>query len=78
MSTIEIPEDLAARLDAEAKSRGVTPDQLAADALRALFGRPKRTLSFAAIGASGSDRGGAEAEELLEEGFGTDSADAPR
>ena len=74
MSTIEIPEDLAARLAEEAKNRGVTPDQLAAEALAEHLGLKKRRLAFAAIGASGSDRGGAEAEELLDNGFGSDGA----
>jgi len=36
----------------------------------------RRSLSFVAAGHSGSNRGGAEAEELLEEdGFGIDTAD---
>ena len=74
MSTIEIPEDLAARLAEEAKNRGVTPDQLAAEALAEHFGVKRRSLTFAAIGASGSDWGGAEAEKLLEDGFGSDGA----
>jgi hypothetical protein len=34
--------------------------------------QPRRRLSFVAFGASGSSRGGAEADELLAEGFGRD------
>lgn len=76
MSTIELPDDVAAALAAAAAERGVTVDELAAETISARFGPIRRTLSFAAIGASTTGRSAAEAEQLLEEGhFGIDSAD---
>lgn len=76
MSAIELPEEIAAALAAAAGERGVSVDQLAAETISARFGPVRRTLSFVAAGRSGSARGGAEAEELLEEGgFGIDDAD---
>jgi hypothetical protein len=76
MSTIELPDDVAAALAAAATERGMTVDQLAAETLAARFGPRRRVLSFAAIGSAEVERGGAYSEELLEEGgFGIDSAD---
>ncbi len=76
VSTIELPDDVAAALAAAAAERGISVDELAAEALAERFGPRRRTLSFVAAGRSGSARGGAEAEELLEEGgFGIDTAD---
>lgn len=76
MSTIELPDDVAAALAAAAAERGMSVDELAAETISARFGPVRRTLSFAAIGASTSGRTAAEAEQLLEEGgFGIDSAD---
>jgi predicted transcriptional regulator len=75
--TVHLSEELARRLAAEAARRGVSVEQIAAEALEAgledravVAGSPKRRLAFAAIGASGQARGGAEADELLAEGFG--------
>ena len=76
MSTIELPDDVAAALTAAAAERGISVDELAAETISARFGPVRRTLSFAAIGSSTSGRSAAEAEQLLEEGgFGIDSAD---
>lgn len=76
MSTIELPDDVAAALAAAAAEQGVSVDELAAETISARFGPKWRTLSFAAIGASTSGRSAVEAEQLLEEGrFGIDSAD---
>ncbi|MEM9201915.1 MAG: hypothetical protein AAGC53_09650 [Actinomycetota bacterium] len=76
MSTIELPDDVAAALAAAAAERGVSSDDLAAETISARFGPKRRSLSFIAAGRSGTARGGAETEELLEEGgFGVDSAD---
>jgi len=76
MSTIEIPDDIAAALAAAAAKRGVSVDDLAAETLGAEFGPRRRVLSFAGVGSSTTGRTAAEAEELLEEsGFGIDSAD---
>ncbi len=76
MSTIELPDDVAAAPAAAAAERGVTVDELATETLSSRFGPRRRVLSFAAIGSSDVERGGAHSEELLEEGgFGVDSAD---
>ena len=76
MSTIELPDDVAAALAAAAADRDMTVDELAAETISARFGPKRRTLSFVGAGHSGSTRGGAEAEQLLEEGgFGIDTAD---
>ena len=76
MSTIELPDDVAAALAVAAAERGVTVDELAAEALAERFGPRRRVLSFAGVGSSTTGRSAAEAEELLEEGgFGIDSAD---
>lgn len=78
MSTVHLPDDLADRLAAEAARRGMSVDDLAAETLAVRFPRtqpergPRRHLAFVAIGASGQTRGGAEADELLAEGFGRD------
>lgn len=74
MSTIELPDDVAAALSAAAAERGVTEAEFIAGMVSESAKR--RSLSFVAAGRSGSVRGGAEAEELLEEGgFGIDTAD---
>jgi hypothetical protein len=77
--TLHLPEDLARRLAAEAARRGISVDEVAAEALAAgledhqvVAGGAKRRLAFAAIGGSGQARGAAEADELLSEGFGRD------
>ena len=72
--TVELPEALVARLQAEATARGVSVDQVAVEALTEHFG-PHR-LRFAGIGSSTSGRHADEDEQLLTEGgFGIDSAD---
>lgn len=74
--TVEVPEPLASRLAAEAEARGVTAEEMALDTLTERFGKPRRRLGFAAVGASTSGRRAADAEKTLaEEGFGIDSAD---
>ncbi len=76
MSTIELPDEIAAALAAAAAERGVSIDELAAETISARFGPIRRKLSFAAAGSSTTGRSAAEAEQLLEEGgFGIDSAD---
>ncbi len=84
MSSIHLPDELADRLAVEAVRRGISVDTLAAETLAAAFDQPdqsdqsvtssgpRRRLAFVAIGASGQTRGGAEADELLAEGFGRD------
>ncbi len=78
MSTVHLPDELVDRLAVEAARRGISVDALAAETLAAAFDQPvtpigpRRRLAFVAIGASGQPRGGAEADELLAEGFGRD------
>ena len=86
MSTIvHLPDELAGRLATEAARRGTGLEQTAADLLAAALDHPddtpaaggpgggrRRRLAFAGIGASGQARGGAQADELLGEGFGRD------
>ncbi len=72
--SLQLPEDLAGRLAAEASRRGMSVEELSAQLLAAGLDQParRRRLAFAGIGASGSNRGGAQADELLAEGFGED------
>lgn len=71
--TLHLDDAVAEALAAEAARRGQTADQLAADLLAAQLPRPpRRRLAFAAVGASTSGRGAAEADEMLAEGFGRD------
>jgi|HubBroStandDraft_1064217.scaffolds.fasta_scaffold14534_7 hypothetical protein len=77
--TVHLPDELADRLAAEAARRGAGVDETAAELLSAALEPPSsdtaagpRRLAFAAIGASGSTRGAAQADELLAEGFGRD------
>jgi hypothetical protein len=69
--TLHLDGAVAEALAAEAARRGQNVDQLAAALLAAQLPRaPRRRLAFAAVGASTSGRGAAEADEMLAEGFG--------
>jgi predicted transcriptional regulator len=76
--TVNLPDDVARRLAAEAERRGQDVDQVAAEVLAAGLPddapqrRPKRRLEFVAMGESTSGRTAAEADEMLAEGFGRD------
>ena len=76
--TVNLPDDVARRLAAEAARRGLSPDQIAVEAIDAQLPpeapeRPfKRHLEFVGMGASTSGRTAAEADEMLAEGFGRD------
>jgi hypothetical protein len=76
--TLDLPDDVARRVAAEAARRGLTPEQVAAEAIVARFPpeapqrSPKRRLAFGAIGRSGSGRWAADTDEMLAEGFGRD------
>lgn len=78
MPTVRLPDELVERLAVEASRRGVSLDEFVTETLTARFPSeahpdgPRRHLAFVAIGASGHTRGGAEADELLSEGFGRD------
>ncbi|HLN17888.1 MAG TPA: hypothetical protein VK277_14190 [Acidimicrobiales bacterium] len=73
---VRLPDDVAERLAAETARRGVSMDELAAELIAAGLppkGRRASTprhLEFTAAGASGSAQSGAEADEILAEGFG--------
>ncbi|MHB8295837.1 MAG: hypothetical protein ACYDH5_14685 [Acidimicrobiales bacterium] len=75
---VTLPEDLAARAAAEADRRGISVDQVVAEALATRLSETlsapatRRHLAFAGIGASTSGKNAADAEDLLAEGFGRD------
>ncbi|HUP24345.1 MAG TPA: hypothetical protein VNB06_15545 [Thermoanaerobaculia bacterium] len=72
--TIDLPEDALARLQAEAKRRGVSIDVVVAELARALptdASAPK-LLSFIGLGSSRSGRYARDADDLLADGFGRD------
>ena len=73
--TVDLPEPVLARLEAEARGRGVRVEDLAAEVLAGHVG-VRRRLRFVAAGASTSGRRAADAKQILaDEGFGIDSAD---
>jgi predicted transcriptional regulator len=67
--SVKLPDELAARLTAEAERQGVSPDELAARVLGEHV-QGRRRLSFVAMGESTSGRSATEAEDMLGEGFG--------
>jgi plasmid stability protein len=78
---VKLPDELGARLVAEADRRGTGVDETATQILDAALHHAekatkadgsRRHLPFAAIGASGQSRGGAHSDERLGEGFGRD------
>lgn len=70
--TIEVPDDVAARLVADAAERGVPPETLAGQVVAEQFPTRRRRLAFGGIGSSTSGGRAAEADEMLAEGFGRD------
>lgn len=73
--TVQLPAEVLARLQAEAKRRGVSIDRVIAELAEALPGETtlaNRTLSFIGLGSSTSGRHARDADELLAEGFGRD------
>src|SRR5262249_52980360 len=81
--TVNLPDEVARRLAAEAARRGVSPEQVAVEAIDAQLPpeaperSPKRRLSFIGIGASKSGRRAADTDEMLAEGFGRDERPEP-
>jgi hypothetical protein len=73
--SVHLPDELGARLAAEATRRGITVDELTAELLvgrlPAEHAGPHR-LAFVNVGASTSGRSAVDADELLAEGFGRD------
>ncbi|MDE0492338.1 MAG: ribbon-helix-helix protein, CopG family [Acidimicrobiaceae bacterium] len=74
--TLELSEEVLARLHAEAERRQLSMDALIEEMARSLpadADSPNRArLSFVAIGSSTSRRFASEADEMLSDGFGTD------
>jgi hypothetical protein len=70
--TVDLPEDALARLEAEAKRRGVSIDLVIAELTATLPLEPVtgRTLSFIGLGSSHSGRFARDTDELLADGFG--------
>jgi len=66
---VHLPDDVAARLAAEAADRGTSTEDLAGEVLADRF-PVRRKLSFAGLGRSTSGRRAAENEDLLADGFG--------
>jgi hypothetical protein len=62
-------KELAARLNAEAARRGITGEQLL-EQLSTEPATPRRKVGFVSLGASTSGRTAADADEMLDEGFG--------
>ena len=75
--TLDLPDDVLARLRSEARRRGVSLDTLVAELAAALPEpedpeTPRRKLGFFALGSSTDGRSAADADEILAEGFGQD------
>jgi len=75
--TLDLSDDVLARLRCEADRRGVSLDAVVAELASALpVSDPeppgRRRLGFVALGASTDGRGAADADEMLAEGFGRD------
>jgi hypothetical protein len=74
--TVDLPEDVLAKLTAEASRRGVSIDvviaELAAQLPADTSAPVKRKLAFIGLGASHSGRRARDADEMLGEGFGSD------
>jgi len=76
--TVTLSEELAARAAAEADRRGISVDQVVAEALATRLSETlsapaaRRHLALAGVGASTSGKNAADAEDLLAEGFGCD------
>lgn len=67
--TIEVPDEIAERMNEAAAERGVPTEQLAGEAVTEKY-RPRRKLGFASLGRSTTGRSASEDEEMLAEGFG--------
>jgi predicted transcriptional regulator len=66
--SVQLPDELAERLAAEAAARHQSPEQVALEAIEAAL-PARRRLSFSGIGRSSDGRGGAQADELIAEHF---------
>ena len=73
--TVDLPDELARALEAEAAQRGVSVDALIAESVAEHLGTSasRRRLALSGVGASGDSRHSArDADEMLAEGFGRD------
>jgi hypothetical protein len=71
---VQVPDDLAARLSAEAAERGTSTEDLAAEVLAEhspTAAVRQRNFGFIGIGASGRSDISMRAEEILRADFGT-------
>jgi len=66
--TLQLPEELARRVEALAAARGQSPEQVALEAIEAQV-RPRRQLSFSGVGASGQGDIAKRHKEVLAEQF---------
>jgi hypothetical protein len=66
---VQVSDEVADRLAAEAAERGLAPEALAGEVLAEQF-PARRKLGFASLGRSTSGRRGADDEDMLAEGFG--------
>lgn len=71
--TLDLPEDVLARLRAEANRRGVSLDEVVSELASALpDGAESPKLGFVGLGSSTDGRSAADADEMLAGGFGRD------
>ena len=69
--TVDLPEDALARLQAEAKRRGVTIDIVVSELAKTLPAEPSsRSFSFVGLGSSTSGKHARDTDDVLAEGFG--------
>ena len=66
--TVDLPEELAARLATAAAQRGVSPEALVVEAVEARF-PPRRRPSFVGIGRSGQADTSERHKEIRREAF---------
>ncbi len=75
--TLDLPEDVLARLRAEAERRGLSLDEVVSELASALpdgadAPTEAKKLGFVALGSSTDGRSATDADEMLAEGFGRD------
>ncbi len=75
--TLDLPDDVLARLRAEADRRGLSLDEVVAELASALptnaeVAPAARELGFVALGSSTDGRSAADVDKMLAEGFGRD------
>lgn len=69
-SALRLDDDAAALLTAEARRRGVNPEDLAREAIQAYRTPRRRRLSFVALGEGHSGFRAADADDVLRTEFG--------